>query len=236
MVRTRIDSMPQRRTSIWRPARRALVLAIAVLIALAALAGAAGLGLPGLRIFLGGGPASPPPSLEPSRSPSTGAPGAGLRLGDLITLTDEAALDARAGFHVRRPTDPLAGPPDAAYVDDSKNGQVSLVWASRADLPETLEPGVGLLMTEFRGSVDPAFYGKVAGSDTSVESVLVNGRAGFWLSGAPHFFFYTGPAGVVQDERRWVGDALLWADGPVTYRLESTLGRAATIRIAESLP
>jgi hypothetical protein len=225
-----------RRVSILRPARRALVLAIAVLIALAALAGAAGLGLPGLRILLDGGSVSPPPSLEPSRSPSPGGPGAGLHLGDPITLSDAAALDARAGFHVRMPTDPVAGSPDAGYIDDSKGGQVSLVWASRSDLPATLEPGVGLLMTEFLGSVDPAFYSKVAGSDTTVVSVLVNSHRGYWLSGAPHFFFYTRPSGVVQDERGWVGDALLWSDGPVTYRLESALGRDATIRVAESLP
>jgi hypothetical protein len=250
IVRARIDAQPPaigeervprlrrafwRRASILRPARRALLLAIAVLIALAALAGAAGLGLPGLRIFLGGGPASPPPSLEPSRTPSPGGPGANMHLGDPMSPHDTSALDAKAGFHVRRPTDPLAGPPDAAYVDDSKDGQVSLVWASRSDLPDSLEPGVGLLMTEFRGTVDAAFFSKVAGSDTTVESVLVNGRAGFWLSGAPHFFFYSGPSGVVQDERRWVGDALLWSDGAITYRLESTLGRDATIRIAESL-
>ena len=250
LVRARIDEQPAatgdepvlrrteaiwRRASTLRPARRALLLAFALLIALTALAGAAGLGLPGLRILLGGGPVSPPPSLEPSRSPTPAGPGAGLYLGDQITPPDKAALDARAGFHVLWPTDPLAGPPDAAYVDDSKGGQVSLVWASRSDLPDTLEPGVGLLMTEFRGTVDATFLSKVAGSDTTVESVLVNGRAGFWLSGAPHFFFYTGPSGVVQDERRWVGDALLWSDGALTYRLESPLGRDATIRIAESL-
>ena len=249
LVRGRIDKMPTtigsepvlgqleglwRRVSIWRPARRALLLAIGVLIALAALAGAAGLGLPGLRIFFGGGPASPPPSLEPSRSPSPGGPGAGLHLGDPITLPDDA-LDATAGFHVLRPTDPLTGPPDATYIDAGKGGQVSLVWASRSDLPDTLEPDVGLLLTEFRGTVDAAFFSKVAGSDTRVESVRVNGRAGFWLSGAPHFFFYSGPSGVVQDDRRWVGDALVWSDGAITYRLESALGREVTIRIAQSL-
>jgi hypothetical protein len=152
-------------------------------------------------------------------------------------MLDPTALDARAGFHVRWPTDPVAGPPDAAYVDETKRGQVSLVWATRADLPATLEPGVGLLMTEFLGSVDSGFFDKAIGSDTTVESVLVAGHRGYWLSGAPHFFFYTGPSGaVVQDERRWVGDALLWSDGSITYRLESDLGRDATIRIAESLP
>lgn len=237
------DAVPGRSTRwlrprgwAWRPARRAVLIAVAALIALAAIAGAAGLGLPGLRLFFGGGSVSPPPSLQPSRSPSPGGPGASLNLGEPMSPSDRATLDARAGFAVTWPADPLVGQPDAVYIDETKRGQVSLVWAARPDLPATLEPGVGLVMTQFLGSIDPQFFGKVVGSDTTVESVLVDGRQGYWLSGAPHFFFYRGPGGVVQDDRRWVGDALLWSDGRITYRLESALGRAATIRIAESLP
>lgn len=226
---------PRPGRAAWRPARRALLIAVAVMMAFAALAGGVGLGLPGLRVFFGGGSVSPPPGVEPSRSPSPGEPGAAMNLGDPVSPSDPAALDARAGFHVRWPTDPLAGQPDAAYIDDTKRGQVSLAWATRADLPATLEPGVGLLMTEFLGSVDPGFFSKIVGSGTTVEIVIVSGHRGYWLSGEPHFFFYTGAGGPVQDDRRWVGDALLWSDGPVTYRLESALGRDATIRIAESL-
>jgi hypothetical protein len=249
-VRARLESMPSAGTVregparrrwlrspgwIARPLPRALLIAVVALIALAALAGAAGLGLPGLRIFLGGGPASPPPSVEPSRSPTPGAPGSDMRLGEPASLADREALDAQVGFHVRWPADPRAGQPDAVYVDESKRGQVSLAWAARSDRPPTLEPGVGLLMTEFLGAVDEGFYGKVVGSGTTVEPVLVNGERGYWLSGDPHYFFYAGPGGVVQDERRWVGDALIWSDGRVTYRLESALGRDETIRVAESV-
>ena len=249
-VRARIESIPVaalgggrpggRRSRLWArlaapPARRALLIAVALLIVLAAIAGAGGIGLPGLRVLFGGAPAGPPASLEPGGSPSPGGPGAGMELGDPVSPTDPAALDAQAGFQIRWPADPRAGPPDAAYVDDSRHGQVSLVWSARAGLPATLEPGVGLLMTEFVGSVDDSYYTKLAGSGTTVDAVLVGGRRGFWLAGDPHFFFYTGPGGVVQDDRRWVGDVLIWSDGDVTYRLESGLGREATIQIAESV-
>lgn len=217
----------------WRPARRALVVAVIVLLAVAALAGAASLGLPGLRLILGPPPVSPPPSLEPSRSPAAGAPGSRMGLGTRVALAD---LDAQAGFDVTWPADPSLGPPDAAYVDRSKGGQVALVWAARPGLPETLEPGVGLVLTSFQGGLTEGFFSKAIGLDTTVRLVLVDDERAYWLSGEPHFLFYEGPDGRVEDARRWVGDALLWADGPVTHRLETSLGSDRAIELAESMP
>lgn len=40
---------------------------------------------------------------------------------------------------------------------------------------------------------------------------------------------------MIDDGRRWVGDALAWTDGAITYRLESGLGRDASIELAESV-
>ncbi len=220
---------------LWRPARRALIAAVIVLLALAALAGASVLGLPGLRIILGPAPVTvnPPPSLEPSRSPASGAPGSVMKLGVAVPLSD---LDARAGFPVIWPSDPAIGPPDAAYIDPTLSGQVALVWRSRSDLPDTLEPGIGLILTEFRGAVDDGFFSKALGTGTTAQPVLVHGQHAFWLTGDPHFLFYTGPDGFIDDGRRWIGDALLWARGPITYRLETALGRASALRMAESMP
>ena len=204
-----------------------------VALALAALAGATMLGLPGLRLNLGPVPVSPPPTLAPSPSRPAAVPGMTMGLGALVDFTD---LDARAGFPVRSPGDAALGPPDAVYLDRKLGGQVALVWASRPDLPATLQPGVGLVLTQFRGVVGNGFFEKAIGFGTVVEPVTVRGKPAFWLRGAPHFIYYTGPGGQVFDERRWVGDALIWADGPVTYRLETGLGRDRAIEIAESLP
>jgi len=221
----------------WRPVRRVVVVATVAVLALAvlaALAGAAGLGLPGIRILLGPAPVSPPPSPVAARSPSPAAvPGAGMHLGERVELAD---LDQRAGFPVRWPQDPAIGPPDAAYVDPSLGGQVTLVWGTRPGLPDTIQPGVGLVMSAFRGSYDSSFLNKAVGSGTIIQLVQVDGERAFWLSGGPHFFFYSSPSGQVFDPRRWVGDALLWSDGSTTYRLESALGRERTIEVAESLP
>jgi hypothetical protein len=246
-VRARIEAAPRavgpaRPRWNWWPARRALVAAALVLLVLAALVGAAGLGLPGLRLIFGPAPVSPPPSLVPTASPAaggpggpspTGAPGSTMGLGELIPLDQ---LDAQAGFDVAWPSDPALGPPDAAYIDPSLGGQVALVWRSRPGLPDTLEPGVGLIVTAFRGTAESGFYTKALGSGTTVASVPIGAGRGFWLSGDPHFLFYEGPDGVVHDPRRWVGDALLWTRGAITYRLETSLDQAAAIALAESMP
>jgi hypothetical protein len=215
-----------------RPVSRAVLIAIALLLVAVAVAAAIGFGLPGLRIIFGG-PGAPSPGPVESRPSPSGAPGSAMGLGTAVPLAD---LDTRAGFHVLLPTDPDVGPPDAAYIDPAKGNQVALVWSPRAGLPPTLDPSVGLLLMQFEGRLDQGFFSKAIGTGTTVEPVRVSGLAGYWVSGQPHFFFYTDRNGqFVEDPRRWVGDALLWSDAALTHRLEAGLGRDAAIRIAESL-
>jgi hypothetical protein len=149
---------------------------------------------------------------------------------------DVAALATRSAFPIRFPTDPLVGPPDSAWIDSTKGGQVSLVWRSRPGLPATLDPTVGMLLGELNGRLDQGMITKMVDSGTTVEQVRVGGNPGYWISGDPHFFFYEDANGqFVNDSRRWVGDTLLWTEGGTTYRLETAQGRDAAIRIAESL-
>ena len=251
-VRARIESLPiaavdrtRWRRPAWLvgitpgPARRALVLALVALLAVAAVAGAVGLGLPGLRLILG----EPPPTVNPSvapTSPPRGSPtptvlGGSLRLGEVLDAGDPAALDARAGFHVSLPSDPGIGAPEAAWIDERKGGQVTMLWPPSDRLPATTEADVGLLLSQFRGTLDDGFFAKSIDSGTIVAPVEVDGDDGYWLSGEQHLFFWEGPGGFVDDARRWVGDVLVWSDGPITYRLETSLGREEAIRIAESM-
>lgn len=252
-VRARIETMPvdERRSRAgvfplrgawtWRPARRAALLAVAAILALAALAGAVGLGLPGLRLILG------EPSATPTVEPTPAAGGSGsfvspasrlgasMRLGEALDPDDPADLRALAGFPVAMPADSALGPPEAIYIDDQRGGQVTLLWPPRDDLPPTRQRDVGLLLSEFVGTVGEGFYNKVTGGGTPVEAVSVSGNQAFWINGDPHLFFWEGPDGMIDDQRRWVGDVLIWSDGTVTYRLESALGRDASIEIAESV-
>jgi hypothetical protein len=247
-VRARLTDPDRRRTrrpwwqGSWRPLRRSLVLALVALLALAIVAGAVGLGLPGLRFIFGGGPPPPTPTIAPTVAPGATPtstptqprePGATLGLGELVPLE---GVEELTGIPVRLPADPRLGAPDAVWVDVSKNNQVAYVWASDADLPETNEPGVGLVLMRFDGTTDPGFFEKVIGTGTHLEMVQVDGHDGFWITGDPHFFYYVRDGQQYFDEdRRWVGDALIWSDGTTTFRIESGLGRDETVAIAESI-
>jgi hypothetical protein len=247
LVRTRIQAAPSATEPAWRrwrrwasapggtrPVRRSLLIAVALLLVAATVAAAVWFGLPGIRILFGPPPIpTPSATVRPSGPPDSLAPGATLGLGQLVDVADIAT---RSTFPIRFPTDPLLGPPDTAWIDPAKADQVSLVWRPRPGLPATLDGSVGLLLGQFNGRLDDGFITKTIGQGTTVERVRVGGNDGFWISGAPHFFYYEDANGnFVEDSRRWVGDTLLWTDGAITYRLEAGLGRDVAIRIAESL-
>jgi hypothetical protein len=232
-VRTRIVENPpevaRRGFSLRWPVRRSLVLAIVALVVLAAVVGAVAFGVPGIRLIFGDPGGTPPPAVA---SPTAATqPGAGLDLGTRVPV---AELEERAGFPVRFPTDPLLGTPDATYVSD--RNEVALVWAPRDGLPPTVEGDIGLLIMQFRGSVNPEPIGKIISTGTTVEPVNMDDGTGYWIAGDPHVYFYMTPEGEhIEEGRRWVGDALIWQRGDMTYRIETSLGRDAAIRIAESL-
>jgi hypothetical protein len=217
-----------------RPVRRALLLAIALVIILAAVAGALGLGLPGIRLILGPAPTATPsasaaPSGPPTASPS--GPGSALEMGQAVSLD---SLSTSVPFPPRLPTDGRVGPPDAAYV---LSDRLSLVWAPGPSLPATLAPDVGLVLTEFQGRLDPGYFEKSINSGTTVQPVSVNGQQGYWIDGVPHFFFYVDPNGDTHNEtRRLVGKVLIWTSGDLTLRLETSLSRDEAIAIASSIP
>jgi hypothetical protein len=247
-VRIRLADPDRRRATGRRwwpsvgPVRRALILAVVALLALAVVAGAVGLGLPGLRIILGPPPTASPVALptgssgeSPSPTPrgTPRPPGSGLGLGRPVDIGEVTRL---TGVTVALPTTAGIGAPDAVYVDLGRGNQIAYVWAPTPTLPETSEPGIGLIVMRFDGRIDQGFYEKTVNSGSTVDPVTVRGSRGYWISGAMHYFFFVRPDGtVVDDGRRWVGDALIWNDGLSTYRIESALGKEATIGVAESM-
>lgn len=236
-VRVRLTARPAGRGRIgWpaRPWRQALLLALTALLVLAAVAGAVGLGLPGLRLILAEPSVSPPPSVRPSATAPAGQPGSTLRLGDAVALDEVEAL---TGVVPRLPTALAIGPPDAIYIDPRRANQVAFVWAAGEALPATRDPGIGLILMQFDGRTNDGYHEKLIGEGVTAEPVTVAGQPGFWISGTAHFFYYVDDDGtVIADDRRWVDDALVWSDGGTTFRLETSLGRDTAIELAGSLP
>jgi hypothetical protein len=157
-----------------------------------------------------------------------------LDLGDAMSLADARAelsftplLPALAGFTE----------PDEVYVDPHPvGGMLALVYAERDGLPAAAGTGVGLLLTQFRGDLNPEFVSKGLPDGTTVERVEVAGNPGIWVSGELHLFFYTDPSGAVVNEAvRLAGNTLLWQAGDLTMRLEGQLPLEEMLRIAESV-
>lgn len=224
-----------------RPLRRGLMVGLVAVLAVAAVAAAIGLGVPGIRIVPGPAPSSiasaPGPSGTATGSPSpstpdgsAAGPGSGLGLGTPIAAGTAGSV---AGIEIVLPPDAALGPPASAWLLDRR---VSFVWPAGPALPPTGDPAIGLILSEFRGTLEPGYFEKILGPDTTIEAVRVRGATGWWVSGAPHEFVYVDADGQPAfDSRRIVGDTLMWSDGTITYRLESGLDRAAAIGLAESL-
>jgi len=247
---TAVASRLERPPSPWRafaqslfgrPARRALVLALIALLVVAGIAGALGLGLPGIRILFGPA-ASPSPGLQspsPSGSGLPGSPsasplgGAALGLGRRVTLDEaQSAVD----FAILQPRLPGVGAPDEVWLDGvGHDGVVSLVWLAHGG---QAAPGtnVKMLLTQFRGEVDPGLFTKVLEPGTILEAVRVGGDRGYWITGALHQVVVRIPNGDVRgDTVRLAGNVLLWTQGPLTLRLETTDGRDQAVEIANSV-
>lgn len=227
---------------VARPTRLRPLAAVALaLLALLAIAGvAAGLGfrLPGFDIvFVERLPSAPvvPGSIATSGSGSAGVPptaGAQRNLGSPIPVSDARAID-----HPRVLAPASMRAPDDAYVIGAGDRRiVTLAW--RADSGQARLPSSDLALTVMAvpGGVDDDLIKKIATPDTSVEFVSVDGDRGWWISGAPHELLITRPDGQVGSIPSAIaGDTLVFARDGTLYRLESSLGRDATVAIAESL-
>jgi hypothetical protein len=64
----------------------------------------------------------------------------------------------------------------------------------------------------------------------------VDGKPGFWISGAPHEVVLSNRYGEpVFETLRLAGNTLVWQDRDVTLRLEGTFGKGRTLVIARSV-
>ena len=171
-------------------------------------------------------------STLPSPTPGPSELAQRLDLGQEVSLAEAAG---RVGYQIEVPQS-LGNPDRVFFREPPAGGEISLVYAPRADLPLTKETSVGLLLMEFRATIDVEFFKKFVGSDTSVEVVDVNGSPGYWISGHPHGFAYRDPnQRGLEEDFRLAGNTLLWEQGGLTLRIESTLSREQALAIARTV-
>ena len=203
------------------PARRRLVLALAVL-ALAALL--ATLAIPDarsalLRFLQIGGARIELVDELPVVAPSP--PELELTLGQRVSL-DEARQ--RSAFELLE----LAEEPDGVYL-----GERGTVWFlyGRPDAPRLLVAQTPELEVD-----EPFILKKLVASGSSVARVSVRGRPAYFLSGEPHAVVLVDEYGAaITDSARLARDVLVWDEDGRTMRLEGDLTTSDAVEIAEAL-
>lgn len=196
---------------------RAIALAVLALLVAAGIATALGFRLPGLDLIF------------VERLPPAGS---GLDLGRATALAEATAVDPP------RVLVPAAlPPPDVAYVRGTGDERI-VTLAYRAAAGAATLPGSDLSLTVMAipGDEHEAVVSKLLGPGTTLEAVVVGGSRGWWIAGAPHEILYLRPDGSVgRYEAVLAGDTLVFARDGTLYRLESALGREATLRLAGSM-
>lgn len=203
--------------------RRAVLLALLAMLLAAGIVGAAILGLPGLHIGV-------VETLPPSRVVEDPLE---LRriLGVPATLED---ADARLGGRLQVPAS--LGRPDEVRVGPEGQAWVALIYAPAEGAP-ALTGDIGTIVTAWRGELEDAYLQKWVRVGTGeVTAVIVAGRPGYWIHGAPHVLDVVDEgSGIARRPPRLVGDVLVWQVDDVVQRIESPLGLDRTLVIAGSM-
>src|SRR4051794_27671938 len=155
-------------------------------------------------------------------------PSAGLDLGRPVTLRDP-----RVSFTPLVPAE-LGRPAGVFAAGSPPGGRVSLTYRPRAGLP-AIAPGVGALVTEFRGTRTRQFIQKALGPRTKARRVTVAGAPGVYLSGEPHGFVFIDARGEMRmEDVRLARDVLIWERDGLVLRLEARRPLQDLLRIARS--
>ena len=169
----------------------------------------------------------------PDLPPVSGPADLRLHLGQRVTL---GQAHASAAFPIALPAD--LGDPDEVFLSERyPGGVVTLLWDARPGMPAGSATPAGLVLTEFRGSINSrTMVAKLLDRGATIESVTFGGQPAFWIGGRPHEVVLVDENGeYVMETLRLEGQVLLWVHDGVTMRIESALSRDEAIRLAESI-
>jgi len=143
---------------------------------------------------------------------------------DLAGETTLAAAQAKVEFPIRLPTYPTElGAPDKVYLQNLDGPAVILVWL-KPQQPDQVHLSLQLLSSKvIAGKMDPKI----------IATPQVHDQIGLWVEGP---YLMVARSGEWDMTRLIEGHVLIWAEGDITYRLETDLPLAEAVRLAESLP
>jgi hypothetical protein len=144
-----------------------------------------------------------------------------LFLGSRVSLEEARRT---AGFELRE----LDDDPDRVYVD--LNGTVWFLYGS----PE--EVRLLVAQTPLQSVDQELLLKKLSGPGTRVEPVSVGGSPGVYVGGEAHFLVLLDELGnPVEESARLARDVLLWESGGIAYRLEGDFDRDRALELAGTL-
>ena len=175
-------------------------------------------------------PLSPPNQEVPSTmAPLTATPASTLPslIPILENLAGEMSLEEAqhaVNYPILLPSyPPDLGLPHRIFVQEADGKMAILIWLN----PQ--QPDQVLMSLHFLPAGSWAIK-KV--EPTLIQETTVNGRRAIWAIGPYPLRLYNGD---IEYQRLIDGHVLIWADGDVTYRLETDLPLEEAIKIAESL-
>jgi hypothetical protein len=93
-----------------------------------------------------------------------------------------------------------------------------------------------LLVSELRGATRRIYVFKEIAPGTTVRQVTVRGVGGWWIAGKPHEFAYESPNGTIRLKTlRLAGNTLLWNEQTLLVRIEGAVNLGEALRTASSL-
>ncbi len=220
--------------------RRLIAFALVAFVSSSASAAAITLG----RVRIGGIELrfSPQPSSQtaPTNSPNTvpvpiTVPGAiDTWPGEPVTIEE---AKRRFKHRVRLPK-LLRAPVAVYFLTPPESGQVTAIWAPSKMFPKTIDPKVGLIFTQFRGSTEAVAVMKkqlASRATPTIETVRVHGSEGRFLSGPNHLVVIVDESGTRQENARLATNTLIWTEKEFTYRLEGNMKKDDALKIANSV-
>jgi hypothetical protein len=177
-------------------------------------------------------PESPAPA--PTGAAALASPEPLASVLDIAGETTLAEARERLTFRIPLPAYPAdLGQPDQVFLqtqgDPEEGAALVLVWLAPDD-PNRVRLALYILNSPF--VAEKLLHEVVKQQPPEVETTDVHGRIALWTTGP---YVLMTQLGWLVEFRLVEGHVLIWADGPLTYRLETDLSLDEAVRIAESL-